>query len=282
MHRVYNSAFMHMLRDEENGKYRSVLRETLAFDPGVLQRFVNFMTNPDEKQAADQYGTQDKAFAVATLLSTLPGLPMLGHGQVEGLRERYGHEFRRARVEESSDTSHADHWERRIVPLLRERRLYAGTERFRLYDALADDGSVVEDVFAFTNGVGDDQRLVLVHNREATVVARIDRSMDSERLADALAIPADGDVRLVDPRTGWETTRPAVELRREGLRVTLGAYEAVVLRVAPPWQAPAAEPPVVAEPTAEPAATTPRKAKKSRPSKAPMPRTRRATEQPKA
>jgi hypothetical protein len=40
MHRVYNSAFMHMLRDEDNGAYRAILRETLAFDPRVLERWL--------------------------------------------------------------------------------------------------------------------------------------------------------------------------------------------------------------------------------------------------
>jgi len=86
MHRVYNSAFMHMLRDEDNAGYRRVMKETLEFDPGVLGRFVNFLTNPDERPAAEQFGTGDKAFAAATLLATMPGLPMLGHGQVEGYR----------------------------------------------------------------------------------------------------------------------------------------------------------------------------------------------------
>src|SRR5690606_35378161 len=32
MHRVYNSAFMHMLRDEDNAGYRKVIRETVDFD----------------------------------------------------------------------------------------------------------------------------------------------------------------------------------------------------------------------------------------------------------
>ena len=92
MHRVYNSAFMHMLRDEDNSKYRSVIKNTLDFDPQVLKRFVNFMNNPDEKTAIEQFGNGDKYFGVATLLTTLPGLPMIGHGQIEGFREKYGME----------------------------------------------------------------------------------------------------------------------------------------------------------------------------------------------
>ena len=104
MHRVYNCAFMHMLRDEDNAGYRQVIRDTLEFDPAILGRFVNFLTNPDERTAVEQFGTGDKDFGVATLLATLPGLPMLGHGQVEGFGERYGMEFRRARWTSSRTT----------------------------------------------------------------------------------------------------------------------------------------------------------------------------------
>jgi len=46
MHRVYNSAFMNMMRDEENAKYRSVIKNTLEFDPDIMKRYVNFMSIP--------------------------------------------------------------------------------------------------------------------------------------------------------------------------------------------------------------------------------------------
>ena len=46
MHRVYNSAFMNMLRDEDNAKYRAVMKNTMEFDLEILKRFVNFMNNP--------------------------------------------------------------------------------------------------------------------------------------------------------------------------------------------------------------------------------------------
>src|SRR5262249_43301943 len=48
MHRVYNSAFMHMMRDEDNAKYRTLMKNTLEFDPEILRRYVNFQNNPDE------------------------------------------------------------------------------------------------------------------------------------------------------------------------------------------------------------------------------------------
>ncbi len=121
MHRVYNSAFMHMLRDEDNAGYRKVIRDTLEFDPEIIKRYVNFMTNPDEETAIEQFGTGDKYFGVATLLATLPGLPMIGHGQIEGFGEKYGMEFRRARLDEQPNEELIARFEREIVPLLHER-----------------------------------------------------------------------------------------------------------------------------------------------------------------
>jgi hypothetical protein len=290
MHRVYNSAFMHMLRDEDNAGYRKVMRDTLEFDPGVLGRFVNFLTNPDERPAAEQLGTGDKAFAATTLLATLPGLPMLGHGQVEGFRERYGMEFRRARWDEPVDQAHAEHFERSIVPLLRRRAAFSGTDRFHLYDALDDGGHVVEDVYAFTNGTGGDRSLVLVHHHHGETTIRIDRSvaaaepgaagsrrLTSTRLGEALELPGDDGavVRLVDHRSGYEIRRTAGELRREGLRVSLGPYEARVLWLegpeAPPSEQPRAQEVVAPAPIEKPAPPI-TKAKAARPRRTPRTR----------
>ena len=101
MHRVYNSAFINMLKREENAKYRATIKNVLDFDPQILKRFVNFMNNPDEETAVAQFGHDDKYFGVCVLMSTMPGLPMFGHGQIEGLHEKYGMEYRRARWDET-------------------------------------------------------------------------------------------------------------------------------------------------------------------------------------
>ena len=103
MHRVYNSAFMNMLRDEKNAEYRLVIKNTLEFDPEILKRYVNFMNNPDERTAVEQFGKGDKYFGICTLMATLPGLPMFGHGQIEGFTEKYGMEYHRAYWDEQPD-----------------------------------------------------------------------------------------------------------------------------------------------------------------------------------
>ena len=154
MHRVYNSAFMHMLRDEDNAKYRMAIKNTLEFDPQILKRYVNFMNNPDEKTAIEQYGDGDKYFGVATVLVTLPGLPMFGHGQVEGFREKYGMEFRKPKWDETPNDGLIAGHDWKIFPLLHRRYLFADVENFFLYDLYTPHGHVDENVFAYSNGGG--------------------------------------------------------------------------------------------------------------------------------
>ncbi len=151
MHRVYNSAFMHMLRDEDNAKYRQVIKNTIEFDPQILKRYVNFMNNPDEKTAIEQFGNGDKYFGICTLLATLPGLPMFGHGQIEGYKEKYGMEFRTPKWDEQIDEGLVAGHEWKIFPLLHRRSLFAESEHFLLYDFYTPEGHVNEDVFAYSN-----------------------------------------------------------------------------------------------------------------------------------
>ena len=162
MHRVYNSAFMNMLKTEENAKYRQTIKNVLDFEPEILKRFVNFMNNPDEETAVAQFGSDDKYFGVATLLCTMPGLPMFGHGQVEGLSEKYGMEYRRPKWDETPNQGLVERHEREIFPLMKKRYLFSGVTDFALYDFVAEGGGVDEDVYAYSNGVPGEHALVLL------------------------------------------------------------------------------------------------------------------------
>jgi len=164
MHRVYNSAFMNMLKLEENAKFRMTIKNVLEFSPEILQRFVNFMNNPDEDTAEAQFGKGDKYFGVAVLLATMPGLPMIGHGQVEGYSEKYGMEYRRAYKDEGIDWGLLTRHEHQIFPLLRQRWLFSGAQDFAFYDFIAPDGSVNENVIAYSNRKGDSRAVVLYNN----------------------------------------------------------------------------------------------------------------------
>jgi len=235
MHRVYNSAFMHMLRDEDNAKYRLAIKNTLEFDPQILKRYVNFMSNPDEKTAIEQFGNGDKYFGVATVLSTLPGLPMYGHGQVEGFTEKYGMEFRKPKWEETPNEGLIGGHEWKIFPLLHLRYLFADVEQFFLYDLFTANGTVDENVFAYSNVYQDERGIVLYHNRFADTsgwikvsAAYLDKTTGDLRqktLAEALGLPFEGYVIFKDYVTHLEYIRSCEELWQKGLYVELHAYQ---------------------------------------------------------
>jgi hypothetical protein len=235
MHRVYNSAFMHMLRDEDNEKYRMAIKNTLEFDPQILKRYVNFMNNPDEKTAIEQFGNGDKYFGVATVLSTLPGLPMFGHGQVEGLREKYGMEFRKPKWDETPDAGLIAGHEWKLFPVLHRRHLFADVENFLLYDFYRAEGGVDENVFAYSNVHGDERGVVVYHNRFAdtsgwikTSAAYLDKNTGDLRqksLAEGLGLPFDGYVIFKDYVTHLEYIRSCAELWEKGLYLDLHAYQ---------------------------------------------------------
>ncbi|MCR5605278.1 MAG: alpha-amylase [Treponema sp.] len=164
MHRVYNSAFMNMLKKEENQKYRDTVKNTIKFDPQILKRYVNFMNNPDEETAVAQFGKGDKYFGVCTLMITMPGLPMFGHGQIEGFEEKYGMEYTKAYKNESPDQGLvARHWHD-IFPLIKKRYLFSGVENFLFYDVW-NNGVVNENVFAYSNGTGNERAIVFYNNK---------------------------------------------------------------------------------------------------------------------
>ncbi|MFZ1517157.1 MAG: alpha-amylase family glycosyl hydrolase [Ignavibacteriaceae bacterium] len=178
MHRVYNSAFMHMFMKEENEKYKLLIKNTLVFNPEILKRYVNFMSNPDEETAINQFGKGDKYFGVATMLITLPGLPMFAHGQVEGLSEKYGMEYKRAYYEEFTDDNLVVRHEKEIFPLTKKRYLFSQVDNFELYDFIDPHGICNENVFAFTNRSGNEVSLVIYNNSYSEAIGTINSSCE--------------------------------------------------------------------------------------------------------
>lgn len=243
MHRVYNSAFMNMLKNKENRKYRETIKNTQEFDKDILKRFVNFMNNPDEETAIAQFGRDDHYFGVCSLMATLPGLPMFGHGQVEGLTEKYGMEYRRAYKDEQPDRGLVSRHEREIFPLLKKRYLFSGVDEFLLYDLVRADGSVDDNVFAYSNGVGNERALVLFNNAWERTSGRIrvscpyaDKRPDGSKpavtrtLAAGLGLAGGEDRFLIfrEQRSGLWFLRKSGAVESEGLFVMLDGFQCQV------------------------------------------------------
>jgi len=243
MHRVYNSAFMNMLKNEDNAKYRATIKNTMEFDPEILKRFVNFMNNPDEETAVAQFGKGDKYFGICTLLVTMPGLPMFGHGQIEGFEEKYGMEYRRSYRDEKPDGYLVDRHEREIFPLMKRRALFSGSGNFRLYDMYTEGGSVNENVFAYSNRAwihGHDERALVFYNNSYYETAGWIKNSDP-------AIPCDGGKKrdslheglalhngdkwftlFRDQRSNLWYIRSSKAISENGFFVALKGYEAQV------------------------------------------------------
>jgi len=164
MHRVYNSAFMHMMMKEENDKYRQLVTNTLEFNPEILKRYVNFMSNPDEETAINQFGKGDKYFGVAVMMLTMPGLPMFGHGQIEGFSEKYGMEYKQAYYNETPDEHLIWRHNKELFPLMKMRYLFSQVENFEFYDLIDKNGDLNQNVYAFSNRSGNQSALVLYNN----------------------------------------------------------------------------------------------------------------------
>ncbi|OJF76398.1 MAG: hypothetical protein BKP49_07300 [Treponema sp. CETP13] len=243
MHRVYNSAFMNMLMKEENDKYRATIKNTIEFDPQILKRYVNFMNNPDEDTAVAQFGKGDKYFGVCTLMVTMPGLPMFGHGQLEGFTEKYGMEFTKAYKDEQEDYGLIEQHKRVIFPLMRKRYLFSGVDNFFLYDFWCD-GYVNENVFSYSNCCGLEKALIFYNNKYDQTHGWIKQScsyivkdndgnshMESKSLGEALKLQNNSNNYCIfqEQKSSKWFIRNCAEIYEKGMFASLNGFEYQVL-----------------------------------------------------
>ncbi|MBZ0199685.1 MAG: hypothetical protein K8H86_07455, partial [Ignavibacteriaceae bacterium] len=236
MHRVYNSAFMHMMMKEENSDYRELIKNTLDFNPEILKRYVNFMSNPDEETAVNQFGKGDKYFGVAVMMITLPGLPMFGHGQVEGFAEKYGMEYKRAYYDEYVDTNLVKRHEAEIFPLIQKRWLFSPVTNFELYDFIDDFGNINENVFAFSNQAGSEKTIVIYNNsyseargtiRKSVPKLRDSQNVSGRTLSETMGFNNDGNhyYILFNHKTKQEFLFNGSDLYDNGIYIWLQGYD---------------------------------------------------------
>ncbi len=235
MHRVYNSAFMHMLKKEDNANYRYLIKNTLEFDAEILKRYVNFMNNPDEDTAIAQFGRGDKYFGVCMMMLTMPGLPMFGHGQVEGFTEKYGMEYAKAYYDEQPDENLVGRHYREIFPIMKKRPLFAEVRNFFLYDVYSPEGAVNENIFAYSNRLGGETALVVFNNcfEQATgwiktsVGYRQNDEIRQSSLSQGLNISHEENSFVIfrDHASGMEFIRSCREIAENGLLIALDGYK---------------------------------------------------------
>jgi hypothetical protein len=165
---------------------------------------------------------------------------MFGHGQIEGYTERYGMEFKQAKMDEWPDEHLVARHQREIAPLLMQRRIFAGSADFTLYDFWNHFGAVDENVFAYSNRTDGERSLVVYNNKYDSTAGTIHVSaayMDKgsgqlrqRSLAEGLAITADHNVFLaLRDNHGLEYLRRASDLHHHGMHFDLNGFQSVVL-----------------------------------------------------
>jgi hypothetical protein len=160
---------------------------------------------------------------------------MFGHGQVEGFHEKYGMEFRKPKWDEAPDEGLIGGHNWKIFPILHRRYLFADVEQFYLYDLYRPDGSVDENVFAYSNVHGDERGLVIYHNRfaetrgwiriSAAYLNKNTGDLRQKSLAEGLSFPFEGYVIFKDYVTHLEYIRSCEELWQKGMYFELHAYQ---------------------------------------------------------
>lgn len=240
MHRVYNSAFMNMFKKEENDKYRDLITNTLEFNPEILKRYVNFMSNPDEETAIRQFGTDGKYFGTSLVMATLPGLPMIAHGQIEGYNEKYGMEYKRAYYNELPNQWLIDRHKREIFPVLAKRYIFSEVKNFWFFDFINTDSNVNENVFAYFNAHGNEKAVVFYNNKYEDAKGWIkystqklvtlpdgNRAMQNIKISDAMGVKYEDDCYYIfrEHISGLEFIRTGKEICDKGIYVELGAFK---------------------------------------------------------
>ncbi len=128
-----------------------------------------------------------------------------------------------------------------IAPLLKNRRLFAESTDFVMYDFWTDYGDVDENVFAYSNMCGDQRGLILYNNRYGSTHGTIKMSVGflekqsgalrQKSLYEGLRVPWEDDAILAyrDTAQGLEYLRRARDFRDHGLTVDLRGYQHLVL-----------------------------------------------------
>jgi hypothetical protein len=165
----------------------------------------------------------------------MPGLPMFGHGQIDGFEEKYGMEYRRSYRDEQSDEWLVERHEREIFPLMKKRYLFSGSADFRLYDFFSDS-SVNENVFAYSNRAGAECVLILYNNSYSrasgwiknAAVGKDRRAADS--LCSALGLHAEDNcfALMRELRSSLWYIRSSKDIAERGLFAALDGYQTQV------------------------------------------------------
>jgi hypothetical protein len=194
------------------------------------------MTTPDEIPTAAVFGKGKKYFGVIGFMAALPGLPLIGHGQIEGFTEKYGMDFAKPFLDETPDVQFIDDHLHLIAPLFRNRERFSSSQNLTLYDFIDDSSKIDENVLVFTNIVNSLRTLIIFNNQDNSVSGRITQSTPvqndrQKNLINELNIERRERLIFKEIRYGAELKVPAGLNSPKGLEIHLEPYDLFVYDV---------------------------------------------------
>jgi hypothetical protein len=149
-------------------------------------------------------------------------------------------EYRRAYRDEKPDQYLVDRHEREIFPLMKKRHIFSGSSDFCLYDLISAEGTINENVFAYSNRCGDEKALVFYNNaynrvsgwirRGAVAIPQKDGAYRQDSLCQALSLHDEDRYFALfrEHRSGLWYIRSSKELGERGFFAALNGYETQV------------------------------------------------------
>ena len=150
-------------------------------------------------------------------------------------------EFKQAKMQEWPNEGLIARFEHEIAPLLRNRRIFAESANFALYDLWAQDGGVDENVFAYSNNFHGERSLIAYNNAYPSTRGTLHHSaafmdkgsgeMRQRSIAEGLGLPYDGGLFVAyrDVTSNLEYLRRATDIHHNGVTLDLRGFQYVVL-----------------------------------------------------
>ncbi len=183
------------------------------------KKLVRFIENHDELRSIEAFG-RSKVEAVATLISTLPGLKLYFHGQMEGKQIRLPVQIRQSRPEPLDPGIEILY--AKLLPVVNEDIFHAGT--WQLKEVFQDIDLTSENLIAYTWKLQESLRLIVTNLSQHPAYGRI-------CLQDAVS--ESQDYAFTDQLSRQSFVQSGKLLAHPGLAVKLSGYQAQIYEIAP-------------------------------------------------
>lgn len=205
------------LYDRLHGGHAADVRSHLLADPAYQTRSVRFLENHDEPRSVAAFG-RGRMPALATLLTTLPGMRFFYHGQFEGKRVRLPVMLNRA-ADEPVDEELRAFYER--VLAIGDQHVFHGGE-WKLLDTTAADDDSAQAIVSYRWHAGSDLRVVVVNLGAAAAQGHVHVAED---------LPGTRAYDFVDQLGGRTYRWEREPLEQQGLYVRLNEGQAHIFKV---------------------------------------------------